>query len=60
MQPTERDKIVDIYWQHIKTGEPLTSDEIALLWRHGVAALEDFENVGGNLWRHIKCGKVEE
>lgn len=61
MQHTGREEALDIYWNHIKTGEPLKPDEVELLWRHGVAALKDFENVGGDLWRHVKCGKkVEE
>ena len=44
---------LDLLLGHVRTGEPLSEDEVATIVEAGLSAASDFNSVGGDLHRHV-------
>jgi len=57
---TGAERVSDLLLQHLLTGEPLGSHEVAAIEAAGLAPASDFDMTGGDLFRHVLLQDEEE
>ena len=50
---------LDSLLSHLRTGEPLSEDEVAVIVAAELANEKDFDGVGGSLYRHVALREGE-
>lgn len=56
----EAERARGLLLNHVLTGEPLGSHEVAAVEAAGLASRSDFDMTGGDMWRHVLLQDDEE